>query len=309
MPVRDGVRYLEAAMTSIRSQTFTDFEFLVIDDGSKDGTPDLLKKHAGEDSRIRLFSAGGAGIVAALNLGLANAVGQLIARMDADDIAVPGRFELQSAWLDANPDILACGTAAAFIDGSGRIKPAQTKLKGGKISLQDLLNGNPFIHPTMMIRRSALSAAGHYRSGCTYAEDYDLWLRIAEIGPLANLPEQTLQFRMHHGQISTLKRLAQRAATAVSRQAANRRMNGMAEGADFTLPLEGAVRQFLETRTADRSTIVETEAKDLQVMARFAQQHMGRRWISRIESRLKRETGLRKVWLLPIWYRLDRSKI
>jgi glycosyltransferase involved in cell wall biosynthesis len=308
MPVRNGSGYLDAAVASIRGQSFADFEFLVIDDGSTDGTPDMLRKHAAEDSRIAILNSGGAGIVAALNLGIDNATGFYIARMDADDIALPDRFELQSSWLDANPEIFACGTAATLINAEGKEKQTQPGMSGGKVALRDLLDGNPFIHPTMMIRRDALVAAGLYRAGCTYAEDYDLWIRLAENGPLANLPDITLQFRMHSGQTSNLKRLAQRAATALARQAAMRRFNGLAEGADYTVSLEAAVRQFLETRTSDPSQIGETEAKDFLVMARFAQQQAGRQWISAIESRIKRETGLRKAWLLPVWYRLDRLR-
>jgi glycosyltransferase involved in cell wall biosynthesis len=308
MPVRNGGNYLDAAIRSIRGQTLSDFEFLAIDDGSTDKTAECLRRHAADDSRVKVLNSGGAGIVAALNTGLAEATGDLIARMDADDIALPARFELQASWLDANPVYLACGTSAAIIDGNGKLKHGKTNLKGGKVGLTELLEGNPFIHPTMMMRRNAMAAAGNYRMGSTYAEDYDLWLRLAHIGPLANLPEQTLHFRVHSNQTSMIKRLAQRAASAFSRQAAMRRMRGLTEGADFTLPLEAAVRQFLTTRMADQSEIDPTEAKDFLVLARFAQQQAGREWISNLESRIKLETGLRKAWLLPVWYRLDRSR-
>jgi hypothetical protein len=229
--------------------------------------------------------------------------------MDADDIALAGRFATQAAFLEGNPGILACGTDVGLIDEIGREVSRKGPFLSGSIAMADLLDGNPLFHPTMMIRRETMVASGQYRTGCTHAEDYDLWLRICERGPLANLPDKTLLFRKHGKQISATKRLAQRAATALARQVALRRANGLDEGADLSNGLDQVVRHYLQARTASPAPIRDFEGKDLLVMARFAQQAAGRRWISGIESRIKRETGLRKVWLMPLWYFLDRTKI
>lgn len=309
MPVRNGGTYFGPAVQSILAQTCQDFEFLIIDDGSTDGTPDKLARLAGEDSRIRPLQSGGSGIVAALNLGVAEAEGQYIARMDADDIALPNRFEVQVRYLEANPELVACGTAVTVIDADGKeMADGRLAHPAGEIAMTQILERNPFIHPTMMIRRDSMAQAEWYRNGCTYAEDYDLWLRLAETGSLANLAERTLMFRIHQGQTSRTKRLAQRAATALARQTALRRTNGQDEGADMSLLLAPAVRQFLQTRANENTPLTQTEARDLLIMSRFAQQQFGRSGVSMIERRIKKETNMPKAWLLPAWYLFDRLK-
>ncbi|MGE3306516.1 MAG: glycosyltransferase family 2 protein [Rhizobiaceae bacterium] len=199
LPVRDGEKYIDAAIASIRAQTFGDFELLVIDDGSRDGTAAIVERHAAADPRIRLLPNGGAGgLVSALNFALSQAQAPLIARMDADDIAMPDRFERQMARMLAEPDLQVLGGGYIEIDGDGREGPAVTPPQTHDEIVRVLQRVNCIAHPTVLMRRPALEAVGGYREAYVRAEDYDLWLRLAEHGRLGNLPEPLIRYRSGH---------------------------------------------------------------------------------------------------------------
>lgn len=196
LPVRDGAETLDAAISSIRRQSFRDFELLVLDDGSRDASPDIARRHAAEDPRVRLLGNPASGLVAALNFGIESAQAPLVARMDADDVALPDRFERQVARLAAEPELLVLGTATVRIDAQGRrlgvaIPPADP----AELS-RVLERVNAIAHPTVVMRRQALEAVGGYRRAYLRAEDYDLWLRLAECGKLSNLAEPLLEYRI-----------------------------------------------------------------------------------------------------------------
>ena len=199
LPVRDGEAYLDAAIASLRSQTFTDFELLVIDDGSRDSTAEIAARHASEDARVQLHPNPRSGIVAALNFGIERARAPLIARMDADDIALPERFERQMARMAVEPDLLVLGTATIRIDSQGRRLGIEMPPITADEVATVLLRTNPIAHPTIVMRRAAVAAVGGYRQAYLRAEDYDLWLRLAEHGRLANIPEPLVQYRIGHG--------------------------------------------------------------------------------------------------------------
>jgi len=266
MPVRDGAAFLGPAMHSVLGQSFSDFEFLIVEDGSTDETPELLAAYAREDRRLRLLATSGAGIVVALNRGLEAARGEWIARMDADDVSLPDRFALQLQAVRERPDLVALGGAAIAMDTrsreTGRIHvptaPAEVR--------KELARRNCLLHPTVMFRRDAVTAAGGYRPGCIYAEDYDLWLRLSERGEVANLPDPLIRFRRHPRQTSRTKRRLQRAAEALARQVADRRRRMQPEGVDLDGSLTSAVETFL--RQAIIAPIDPAAAKDLQVMLR-----------------------------------------
>lgn len=199
LPVRNGEAHLDEAMASIRGQTFRDFELLVIDDGSEDRSAAIVARHAAEDDRVRLMANPGAGLIAALNFGIERASTELVARMDADDIALPTRFERQMARMAAEPDLLVLGTATRRIHARGnQIGIAVPPTEPAEIRAV-LERVNPIAHPTVVMRRSAVEAAGGYRRAYLRAEDYDLWLRLAERGKLANLPEPLLDYRIGEG--------------------------------------------------------------------------------------------------------------
>lgn len=198
LPVRDGEAYLDAAIASLRAQTFTNFDLLVIDDGSRDRTAEIASRHAAEDGRVQCLTNPASGIVAALNFGVERARAPLIARMDADDIALPERLERQMVRMAAEPDLLVLGTATIRIDGQGHRHGVDIRPVPSDEIADVLLRTNCIAHPTVVMRRAAVEAAGGYRQAYLRAEDYDLWLRLAERGRLANLPEPLLEYRIAH---------------------------------------------------------------------------------------------------------------
>lgn len=203
MPVFNASRHLDEAVDSILSQTWTDFELLAVDDGSTDDS--LKKLVARADPRIRIEPLPrNQGVVAALNHGLALARGALIARMDSDDVAEPDRLARQFAFMQAHPEIGVLGTDfTPFGDKTGESWVRYFDDANLRVAL---LFENPLCHPTVMIRRSALTDGGlQYPADCPHAEEYALWLRLAGRTRLANLPDRLLRYRIHPGQVSHYK--------------------------------------------------------------------------------------------------------
>src|SRR5271157_2678892 len=173
LPVYNCERYVAEAIESILAQTFTDFEFLIVDDGSSDGTLPILHRFAARDSRIRVISRPNTGIVGARNEALGLARGELIAVMDSDDVALPERFEVQVRYLDENPDCVMIGSRVLVIDSDGDpLIVLPTPLSHEEIE-DGFLNfrGQLVHHSTTMIRRRSLLEIGGYRPECRVAED------------------------------------------------------------------------------------------------------------------------------------------
>ncbi|MCI4679535.1 glycosyltransferase [Rhodoblastus acidophilus] len=219
MAVDNGEKFLRPAMESILSQTFGDFEFLIVDDGSADATGAIVRSYA--DPRIRLIEAEHAGLTASLNRGGALCRGELIARMDADDIASPERFALQAAWLDAHPEISLVCSNATLIDEGGRVTGPH--LMGdawnSDILLQFLLyrrRAMPIIHPSVMMRREIFERLGGYRD-YSFAEDHDFWLRALETGAkFGHINRELIHYRRHWGGVSRSKRPIQASNSVMS---------------------------------------------------------------------------------------------
>mgnify|MGYP001170046565 CR=1 FL=1 len=203
LPVYNGEEFLEEAIASILSQSFTDFELVVVDDGSRDSTPKILERMAAADPRIRVIRQGNGGIVAALNTGLEACRGEYVARMDADDVALPHRFQFQLDYLDAHPNCVLVGGVARSISPDGKVVSRTT---GGRHKRTDLTCFPPKIavsmHPLITVRREALLAIGGYRSDFPHAEDYDLFIRLSKLGGIDNPDEDVLIYRRHEGAIS-----------------------------------------------------------------------------------------------------------
>jgi glycosyltransferase involved in cell wall biosynthesis len=222
MAVYNAGHYLDAAVESVLEQTCGDFELVAVNDGSTDGSGEALRRWAGRDARIRVLSQQNLGVPAAVNHGLRYCRGEYIARMDADDICAPERFALQTAFLDARPDVVAVGSAMQQIDATGRTigRPVPYPAESSDIEAALLAGRNCFAQPTVMLRRSGLEAVNGYRWAFRPAEDYDLWLRLSERYPLANLADVLLQYRVHSGSITTRQphvlELAHRAALATA---------------------------------------------------------------------------------------------
>ena len=233
LPVFNAERYLRAALESVLAQTFTDLECVIVDDGSTDTSPTILAQHAAHDDRIRIIRQENMGIVAALNRGLAECSAPLVARMDADDICLPQRLATQLDYLDRHPEVVAVGTAFQLISAAGVPGPVVQHPTSAEAIRRGLQSGNRLGHPTVLMRRDAVIAAGGYREALRHAEDYDLWTRLAEGHPLANLPGCLLLYRIHGGQISWSKAEAQAIATLAVRGLAAQRMRAGRELGDL----------------------------------------------------------------------------
>jgi Glycosyl transferase family 2 len=203
MTVRDGATYLPAAVTSIQEQTVTDFEFIAIDDGSTDETWEILQQAAATDDRMAVLQSAPRGIVAARNHLLARANGQYIAPMDADDVALPNRLDVLSAHLAAHPDVAVVGGLMRFIDGAGAPIGDDRPSDPDALDVTELLDsGNPFANSNVMMRVDAVRAVGGYRATCPLAEEYDLYLRLAEAYRIHVIGRPVLLYRIHPGQTS-----------------------------------------------------------------------------------------------------------
>lgn len=196
LPVYNGLPYLPAAVESVLAQTYTDFELVAVDDGSTDGSGAWLDAAAARDARVRVVRQPNAGIVAALNRGLAACRGEFVARMDADDRCYPERLERQVAFLDAHPAVGAVGSGSDVQTPEGlRAQQAPTT---PDLVRWELLFNNPMTHPTVTLRRSALERVGGYRADFPHNEDYDLWDRLCAVCDVTNLPERLLLFNAAH---------------------------------------------------------------------------------------------------------------
>jgi len=182
LPVFNGDRFLAAAIESVLSQKFADLELVIIDDGSTDGTADVIDSYRG-DARVRSFPLPkNVGLVASLNFGLKQCRGPLIARLDADDTCQPTRLERQVAAFSRDDKLVLHATAYDRVDPDGKLlRVGQPPLTHASL-VGAMLSGNRLSHSTIMFRRSAVRLAGGYRSEWFPVEDYDLWLRLCEAG-------------------------------------------------------------------------------------------------------------------------------
>lgn len=230
MSVFNNAPYLTHAIESICAQTFGDFEFLIVDDGSTDDSMAIIARFAASDSRIRPIPQTNAGLIASLNRIIGEARAPLIARMDGDDIALPERFARQIAFLDANPEIGVLGTGCICIDVDGLPHPRRFEnVVSTEEILKDLKNGPPLCHPSVMMRRDALRAVGGYHRAYRHCEDYDLWLRLSEAVPMANLPDRLLLYRQSDTQVSYRHAYTQKIGAAVAWQSHIERLAGRSD--------------------------------------------------------------------------------
>jgi glycosyltransferase involved in cell wall biosynthesis len=216
MPVYDAAAYVRRAVESILAQTLRDFELLVYDDGSRDASAAIVAELARRDPRVRLLRRPHAGYTVWLAEGVAAARAPFVARMDADDVARPTRLAQQAAFLERHPDCCAVGARVLRIDPDGRpIRVAEVPLAHAQIEAALLAGrGEALPHPAVMLRRETLLAAGGYRTEYEPAEDLELFLRLAERGRLANLPDVLLEYRQHVSKISIQREAEQRGLAA-----------------------------------------------------------------------------------------------
>lgn len=292
VPVWNRERFVGACIESILAQTFTDFELLIVDDGSTDRSPRIVRRYADRDNRIRVIQQAKTGCYAARNAALAATRGEWTAIVDSDDVALPHRMERQVAFLRSRPDHAAVGTWAVFTDPyliPNRVVRPPTEHEAID---QRHLSGTPggLIHPTAMCRTELIRRVGGYRLAPSSA-DYDLFLKLAEMGRLANLPHVHQQVRTHYRSISSTMRGDQISrARQYAHEARVRR--GVASASD---------RLPEPRRTAVQESIV-SAADQARSWALHAI-HMRQRWAARRHacSLLRRKPLSRESWRVLRW--------
>lgn len=201
MPAYNVAKYIGVAINSVLAQTFTDFELLVINDGSTDETEKIV--HEFNDNRIRLINQPNRGVAAALNLGLLNANAKLIARFDADDICMPERLGIQYDFMMKNPEYIIVGSDAEYVDMNASYvftccMPAHTAEEIQELALKNC----PFIHSSVLFRKEVILKAGGYDEHACAFEDHMLWSKCIRLGKTCNLPLALLKVRLNPESIS-----------------------------------------------------------------------------------------------------------
>jgi glycosyltransferase involved in cell wall biosynthesis len=207
-------KYLPQAIESILAQTFGDLEYIVVDDGSSDGTSNIIREYARLDSRVTPITTDRRGIAGAANRGCDAARATYIARLDSDDIATPNRIELQVKYMEAHANIAVLGGAIQPIATNGRALGTRHFVTDSRDVKEGLDYGNCICHSTTLIRTAVLKGLGGYRFAFEPAEDYDLWLRVGDGAQLANLSDVIAKYRVHTDQAS-LCHLEQQAVSAL----------------------------------------------------------------------------------------------
>jgi hypothetical protein len=195
LPVYNGAAYVERAIASVLEQTFVDFELIVIDDGSTDRTARVLATIS--DLRLHVVSQPNRGLSATLNRGIALARGVYVARQDHDDLSLPTRLAQQVAFMDAHPRCALLGTRAEIYEGDVSVGRFHDHALSHEALRFELLFDNPFVHSSVMLRHTALTALGGYTTDPARQppEDYELWSRIARSERVANLPQRLVIYR------------------------------------------------------------------------------------------------------------------
>src|SRR5207247_10391545 len=202
MPVYNSAHVVADAVESMLHQTFGDFEFIIVDDGSTGSTEEILREYAALDGRIKLYNQGNCGLIASLNRYCRVAHGKYIARMDADDISLPARLEKQFRYLEAHSEVGVLGTWIQDVD-SHRHPIIEWPVPADPAVVRwFLFFGNCIAHPSVMMRRDLLERLGYYSPEALYVEDYDLWIRAAELTGVANIPEVLVEYRVTENSVS-----------------------------------------------------------------------------------------------------------
>lgn len=243
MSVYNADRYVKGSVESILGQTFSDLEFIIINDGSTDGSGEILSSF--HDPRIKLIHQKNQGLIRSLNTGVRMARGEYIARQDADDLSLPERIEKQVAFLDTHKNVALVGTASVHMTEYGKdVKVYRLPLSDEEIKKALINNDIPINHGSMMCRRKVIEEAGCYREKLDLVEDYDLYFRIGENHVMANLEEPLYKSRVHSSSVCAVNRFEiNRRYELVRKLAEERRVKGKDSLADMT---EADIDKFLK---------------------------------------------------------------
>jgi glycosyltransferase involved in cell wall biosynthesis len=222
-------RYIGQAIEGILAQTFQDFEVIIVDDASTDGTEAILQAYAQRDERIRVFrNETNQGPVKTMNIGLRHARGEFVAVHDADDLSLPHRLETQVDFLRANPQRALVGGGAHFIDEEGEeVKVINWGRKGPKEARHHLEKGYSFIHTSVMFRRECIEAIGFYDEFFSYAHDYDMLVRMADTFDIVYYEEPLIQWRWLNSGITGRKKRVQAAFAELARVRSKAKKEGV----------------------------------------------------------------------------------
>jgi hypothetical protein len=256
MAVYNGERYVRQAVESVLAQTFRDFEFIILDDGSTDGTLGILREF--DDPRIRIIrNERNEGLTRCLIKGCGEARGKYVARMDADDVSYPERFKKQVEFLEANEEYALVGTWCEYIDSDGRARKVCGYPCSDEAIREDIWVYNPFAHASIMFVREAIEKSGGYRELFRYSQDYDLWFRVLEKYKGANLGERLHGFRYHRASITFQRLHLQNCFADLAREFARMRQE---TGADLIVlgavaETEARIRSWLPKGLGSRMNI------------------------------------------------------
>jgi len=222
MAVYNGEEFLREAVESVIKQSFTDFEFIIINDGSTDKTKNILDNY--QDRRLVVVHWGkNRGIAKARNRGLEVSRGKYIAVMDSDDISRPNRLETQVNFLDTHPEIGVVGSSFYRINEKGEVLGKDSCLVRSDEIKTALPKENQFCHGSTMIRKECFEKAGKYREEFKYSIDYDLWLRMSEHFNMTNIEEPLYMWRIHFNGVTVAKKIEQNKYTSLARKLAKER--------------------------------------------------------------------------------------
>lgn len=252
MSVYNGSEHLEATLESILNQEGCDFEFIIVNDGSTDASGSILDKYAARDGRLRVIHQENTGLTKALIRGCASARGEFIARQDAGDISLSGRLQRQAERLRKDASCIAVSCHTEFVSPRDEflyhIALQENVLNRALLETRENLLYGPSHHGSIMMRRAAYEAVGGYRGAFYFAQDLDLWTRLAERGRFAVVPDVLLRARLEAGSISGSQTLEQRRLAAIIARMAAARRAGLDESPQL---VEAATIGPMET--ADKS--------------------------------------------------------
>jgi len=203
MSVYNGERWLYESIESVLKQTFNDFEFIIVNDGSQDSSLDIINTFAHRDQRIRVTDKVNTGLADSLNLGIGEARGEWIARIDADDVCEPNRLETQYSEARSGKEVVLVGSGLIEINELGqRIRVCHYPSSHDQL-IDRLVNYRGFFaHSSAFFRTQAVKRLGGYRARIKRSQDYDLWLQLSKIGKISCVAEPLVQIRKHTGQVS-----------------------------------------------------------------------------------------------------------
>jgi hypothetical protein len=301
MSVFNGQTFLSEAIESILDQTYRDYEFVIIDDGSTDKTVEILAEYSARDARIRVHRHENKGRATSLNIGIELSKGLYIARMDADDVALPTRFHQQIEFMERHSDVIVLGGAVELINPAGEaIHTVRQPLEDDRIRSAMQVH-SPIYHPTVFMTREAVLAAGGYRRALLDADDYDLWLRMAELGKLANLGEVILRYRVHTNQVSLRGMRQQVFCVLAARAAAKARRHG---NADPLWEADGVTPELLSALGVTHAEIQQASLRNysdwIQVVERCDQSaglRITQEFLSQADPRCVGGAALANGWL------------